>query len=136
LNGPVTAACYRPFACGLTHSPCLPRVKCGADLVSVAEAKEPLTDYPMGETCQETTSNRSASSIVARDRCVSGTSRLPHIATYLRQSHKFDTRFTIAEVVANLGLDLEAEHPIQSQGVVVLGVCHQFEPHGISELPD
>jgi hypothetical protein len=34
------------------------RVKCGADLVSVAEAKEPLTDYPMGETCHIPTPSR------------------------------------------------------------------------------
>jgi hypothetical protein len=27
--------------------------KCGADLVSVAEVKEPLTDYPTGETCHK-----------------------------------------------------------------------------------
>jgi hypothetical protein len=65
-----------------------------------------------------------------------GTSRFPHITTYLRQSHKFDTRLTIAEIVADLRFGLETERRIQSQSVVILGMRHQFETHRMSKLRD
>ena len=52
--------------------------------------------------------------MVTHDEWASGTSQSPRIAIKIRQSHKFDTRFTIAEIVADLRFGLETERCIQS----------------------